>query len=44
MLLVEPFALDARADNLASNPMAALLYTATGFAHRGGYKASRSLR
>jgi len=25
VLLVEPFALDARADNLASNPMAALL-------------------
>jgi 2-polyprenyl-3-methyl-5-hydroxy-6-metoxy-1,4-benzoquinol methylase len=29
VLLVEPFALDARADNLASNPMAALLYTAS---------------
>ena len=27
VLLVEPFALDARADNLMSNPMAALLYT-----------------
>ena len=27
VLLVEPFALDARADNLTSNPMAALLYT-----------------
>ena len=29
VLLVEPFALDARTDNLASNPMAALLYTAS---------------
>jgi 2-polyprenyl-3-methyl-5-hydroxy-6-metoxy-1,4-benzoquinol methylase len=29
VLLVEPFALDARSDNLASNPMAALLYTAS---------------
>jgi 2-polyprenyl-3-methyl-5-hydroxy-6-metoxy-1,4-benzoquinol methylase len=29
VLLVEPFALDTRADNLASNPMAALLYTAS---------------
>jgi 2-polyprenyl-3-methyl-5-hydroxy-6-metoxy-1,4-benzoquinol methylase len=29
VLLVEPFALDARTDNLVSNPMAALLYTAS---------------
>ena len=29
VLLVEPFALDGRADNLAQNPMAALLYTAS---------------
>jgi 2-polyprenyl-3-methyl-5-hydroxy-6-metoxy-1,4-benzoquinol methylase len=29
VLLVEPFALDTRTDNLASNPMAALLYTAS---------------
>ena len=29
MLLVEPFALDGRADNIAGNPMAALLYTAS---------------
>jgi 2-polyprenyl-3-methyl-5-hydroxy-6-metoxy-1,4-benzoquinol methylase len=29
VLLAEPFALDARTDNLASNPMAALLYTAS---------------
>ena len=29
VLLVEPFALDARTDNLTSNPMAALLYTAS---------------
>lgn len=29
VLLVEPFALDTRADNIASNPMAALLYTAS---------------
>ncbi len=29
VLLVEPFALDARAANLASNPMAALFYTAS---------------
>jgi 2-polyprenyl-3-methyl-5-hydroxy-6-metoxy-1,4-benzoquinol methylase len=29
VLLVEPFALDSRADNLASNPMAALMYTAS---------------
>jgi 2-polyprenyl-3-methyl-5-hydroxy-6-metoxy-1,4-benzoquinol methylase len=29
VLLVEPFALDERADNLRSNPMAALLYTAS---------------
>jgi 2-polyprenyl-3-methyl-5-hydroxy-6-metoxy-1,4-benzoquinol methylase len=29
VLLVEPFALDDRTDNLASNPMAALLYTAS---------------
>jgi len=29
VLLVEPFALDTRADNLASNPMAALLYTSS---------------
>jgi SAM-dependent methyltransferase len=29
VLLVEPFALDARTDNLASNPMAALLYAAS---------------
>ncbi len=29
VLLVEPFALDKRADNLRSNPMAALLYTAS---------------
>ena len=29
MLLVEPFALDDRTDNLASNPMATLLYTAS---------------
>jgi hypothetical protein len=27
--LVEPFALDGRATNLAENPMAALLYTAS---------------
>ena len=27
VLLVEPFALDGRADNLAGNPMAAMLYT-----------------
>lgn len=29
VLLVEPFALDDRASNIASNPMAALLYTAS---------------
>jgi hypothetical protein len=29
VLLVEPFALDARADNLSGNPMAALMYTAS---------------
>jgi SAM-dependent methyltransferase len=29
VLLVEPFALDTRPDNLASNPMAGLLYTAS---------------
>jgi len=29
VLLVEPFALDGRAENLTSNPMAALLYTAS---------------
>jgi 2-polyprenyl-3-methyl-5-hydroxy-6-metoxy-1,4-benzoquinol methylase len=29
LLLVEPFALEARAQNLAENPMAALLYTAS---------------
>jgi 2-polyprenyl-3-methyl-5-hydroxy-6-metoxy-1,4-benzoquinol methylase len=29
VLLVEPFALDAKADNLTDNPMAALLYTAS---------------
>jgi 2-polyprenyl-3-methyl-5-hydroxy-6-metoxy-1,4-benzoquinol methylase len=29
ILLVEPFALDSRATNLAQNPMAALLYTAS---------------
>jgi 2-polyprenyl-3-methyl-5-hydroxy-6-metoxy-1,4-benzoquinol methylase len=29
VLLVEPFALDARADNLTGNPMAALFYTAS---------------
>jgi 2-polyprenyl-3-methyl-5-hydroxy-6-metoxy-1,4-benzoquinol methylase len=29
VLLVEPFALDARGENLTSNPMAALLYTAS---------------
>jgi 2-polyprenyl-3-methyl-5-hydroxy-6-metoxy-1,4-benzoquinol methylase len=29
VLLVEPFALDGRAENLQSNPMAALLYTAS---------------
>ena len=29
VLLVEPFALDGRADNIAGNPMAALLYTAS---------------
>jgi hypothetical protein len=29
VLLVEPFALDGRATNLAGNPMAALLYTAS---------------
>ena len=29
MLLVEPFAIDGRATNLAGNPMAALLYTAS---------------
>jgi 2-polyprenyl-3-methyl-5-hydroxy-6-metoxy-1,4-benzoquinol methylase len=29
VLLVEPFALDERADNLTTNPMAALLYTAS---------------
>lgn len=29
VLLVEPFALDVRTENLASNPMAALLYTAS---------------
>lgn len=29
VLLVEPFALDARTDNLTSNPMAALFYTAS---------------
>lgn len=29
VLLVEPFAIDGRADNIAGNPMAALLYTAS---------------
>lgn len=29
VLLVEPFALDGRAENIAGNPMAALLYTAS---------------
>jgi SAM-dependent methyltransferase len=29
ILLVEPFAIDGRADNIAANPMAALLYTAS---------------
>ena len=29
MLLVEPFAHDDHADNVANNPMAALLYTAS---------------
>jgi hypothetical protein len=29
VLLVEPFALEARTQNLAENPMAALLYTAS---------------
>src|SRR5205085_3338059 len=29
VLLVEPFALDGRADNIAGNPMAPLLYTAS---------------
>jgi 2-polyprenyl-3-methyl-5-hydroxy-6-metoxy-1,4-benzoquinol methylase len=29
VLLVEPFAFDSRTDNLSSNPMAALLYTAS---------------
>ena len=29
VLLVEPFALDAKADNLTQNPMAALMYTAS---------------
>ena len=29
VLLVEPYAIDGRADNLAGNPMAALLYTAS---------------
>ncbi len=29
MLLVEPMALDGRATNIAENPMAALLYTAS---------------
>jgi hypothetical protein len=29
VLLVEPFALDERNDNLAANPMAALMYTAS---------------
>jgi len=29
VLLVEPFALDGRAENMAGNPMAALLYTAS---------------
>jgi 2-polyprenyl-3-methyl-5-hydroxy-6-metoxy-1,4-benzoquinol methylase len=29
VMLVEPFALDARADNLGGNPMAALFYTAS---------------
>jgi hypothetical protein len=29
VLLVEPFALDAKADNLRENPMAALMYTAS---------------
>ena len=29
VLLVEPFALDAKADNLTENPMAALMYTAS---------------
>jgi hypothetical protein len=29
VLLVEPFALDDRVDNLTGNPMAALLYTAS---------------
>jgi hypothetical protein len=27
VLLVEPFAIDGRADNVAGNPMAAMLYT-----------------
>ena len=29
ILLVEPFALDGRADNITGNPMAPLLYTAS---------------
>ena len=29
MFLVEPFALDGRAKNIASNPMAAILYNAS---------------
>lgn len=29
VLLVEPFALDGRKENVAANPMAALLYTAS---------------
>ena len=29
VLLVEPFALDAKADNLTRNPMAAMMYTAS---------------
>ena len=29
VLLVEPYALDGRADNIGGNPMAALLYTAS---------------
>ena len=29
MLLVEPFALDSRTQNIGENPMAALLYTAS---------------
>jgi hypothetical protein len=29
VLLVEPFALDGRPENIAGNPMAALLYTAS---------------